>query len=116
MQVLLTHAAKDLDDMGPEYLNARKRTLMHKKDLDSKVEERVQTILLRNANYMRQHWGLVLEDILTLQFMLVEFLAVNGRADRQLPEILATQEAIINVNIHHNRCFGFAVRSTLNPQ
>ena len=80
------------------------------------VDDFVQTILFSNANYIRQHSGTVIEDILMLPLKAVEDLPQNGRAYRQLPEFLVQKEAIINGNKEANRCFGFAVLSALNPK
>ena len=82
VQVLFSHPTMDLEDMVPPYLKAGKRTLMHAKDIESKLDEVLQTILTRNANFIRQHSGMVLEDILTLQLKVVEYLPLNGRAYR----------------------------------
>ena len=100
--------------MAPRYLNDLNRTLIHAKEVESKLDDVVQAILMRNANFIRHHSGMVLEDILALLLKGVEYLPLKCRAYRKLPEFLANKEAIINLKNQDKRCFGFTLLSALN--
>ena len=85
VQVAYSHPTKELIDMTPKYLNTGRRTLFHAKDIEDKLDEVVHTILLRNAHFIRDNSGLVLDDILRLHYKADEYLPVVGRAYKVLP-------------------------------
>ena len=89
---------------------------MHAEDNESKLDDVVQTILNRIANFLRHHSGKVLQHTLPLQLQVVHDVPLKSRAYRQLPEFLANKEAIINIKNQDTRGFGFAVLSALNPK
>ena len=116
VQVAYTHPTKELIDMAPKYLNTGRRTLFHAKDIEEKLDEVVQTILLRNAHFIRDNSGLVLANILRMHYKADEYLPLVGRAYQELPRFLTRKEAIINVQNQDDRCFGYAILSALHPQ
>ena len=74
--------------MAPKYLKTGRRTLFHAKDMEDKLHEVVQTILVRNAHFIRDNSGLVLDDILRLHYKADEYLPMVGRAYQELPQFL----------------------------
>ena len=111
VQVMYTHPTKEMIDMTPKYLTSWRRTLVNSKDIDDKVDEVVRTILLRNAHYIPDNSGLVLEHILRMNYKADEYLPLVGR-DHELPQFLS-KETIINVRNRESRCFGYAFLSAL---
>ena len=73
----------------------------------------VKTILLRNAHFVLQRSGLVLQEELALRCKVCEFLPLVGRESQQLPKFRAQRKAIVNVRYNDNRCFGYAIASAL---
>ena len=65
-----------------------------------------ETILLRNANFVRQGAGLVLADVLSVLFKVCEFLPLARRESKQLPKFLDKKKAIVNVPNNFIRSFG----------
>ena len=68
VQVAYSHPTKEVIDMDPKYLHTGRRTLFHAKDIEDKLDEVVHTILLRNAHFIRDNSGLVLDNILRMHY------------------------------------------------
>ena len=115
VQVEYSHPTKELIDITPKYLNTGIRTLFHAKDIEDKLNDVVQSILLRNAHFIRDNSGLVLNNILPMHYKAAVYHPLVGRAYQELPQFLTRKGAIINVKNQDDRCFGYAVLSALNP-
>ena len=58
VQVAYTQPTKELVDMTTKCLNTGRRTLFHSKDIEHKLDQVVQTILLRNGDFIGDNSGL----------------------------------------------------------
>ena len=114
VQVSSSHSTKDLDEISPKYLGTVRRTLFHLKDIEDRLDEVVQKILLRNAHFTRDNSGFVLGDILRMHYKADEYLPLMDRAYQELPQFL-TQKASINVQNQEDRSFGKGVLAAVNP-
>ena len=115
LQVKYAHPTKEITDLNPPHLHSGKRRLTHEGELQSILDEIDQAILIRNAHYNRENSGLVLSDILNFRFKISDFTPLKGRGYQELPQFLLKKHAIINVKNQDTRCFGYAVRSALEP-
>ena len=71
-------------------------------------------ILDRNANYMRNGSGLIIDEISDCRLSVATFAPfASGSSFAPLPTFLARKEAVVNVRNKDNRCFGYAVLSCL---
>ena len=111
VQVRYTHPAKELPEMRPKSLHTAKRRLM-KHELE-KLQAMVESMVLRNDHFLRQSSGLVLVDVLSFRYKGCEFLPLVGREFKQVHTLLAKKNAIVNVKIIDNRCFGYGIASAL---
>ena len=62
-----------------------------------KLDGMVGTILLHNANFVRQSSGLILADVLSFRFKVCQVLPLVVREYKELPTFLAKNKAIVNV-------------------
>ena len=116
VQVRYSHPNKTQADDHPPHLHSGKHTILNSMDIDPKLDEVVQKILQRNANFCRTSSGLVLDDVLNVHFKIVEYHPLAGHGDQELPKFLENKKCIINVQNRDNRCFGYAVLAALEPQ
>lgn len=72
-----------------------------------------QKLMLRNAHFIREQSGLVIDKILATRFKVAKYLPLSGGAYAELPEFLSRKKAIVNINNLDNRCFGYAVAAAL---
>jgi hypothetical protein len=81
------------------------------------IHDALETLRSRHATLMRESSGLRLESIRMgdIQVTKVEHMAYAGRAYTELPEFLSKKKAIVNVHNNDNRCFGYALLSSLHP-
>ena len=81
------------------------------------MHEVLETLRTRHTTFMRESSGLRLESIRMgdIQITRVEHMAYVGRAYTELPKFLLQKKAIINVHNNDNRCFGYALLSSLHP-
>ena len=73
--------------MRPRYLHMAMRLAMNQ-DLEEKMQDMVETILLRNADFDSQSAALVLADVLAFRYKVCEFLPLVGREYKQLHKFL----------------------------
>ena len=116
VQVQYLHPAKPKADQKSTYLHSGKRRIINDFELDEKLEDIKQAILLRNSNYNRESSGLVLDEILGFRFRICEFQPLRGHCHQELPPFLQLKHCIINVKNTDTRCFGYAVISALENQ
>jgi hypothetical protein len=81
------------------------------------IHDVIETLRTRHATFMRESSGLRLESIRMgdIQVTKVEHMAYVGRAYTELPQFLLKKNAIVNVHNNDNRCFGYALLSSLHP-
>ena len=115
VHVRYTHPAREVKDTKPQYLHTGKRRLMNHEELEEKLDAMTGTILVHNADFVRQSSWLVLADVVTFRFKVCEFLPLVGREYKQLPTFLGKKKAIVNVHNTDNRCFGYAMASARAP-
>ena len=94
--VRYSHPARETKYMRPQYLHTAKRRLMNDEELE-KLDGMVGTILLHNANFVRQSSGLILADVLSFRFKVCQVLPLVVREYKELPTFLAKNKAIVNV-------------------
>ena len=71
-------------------------------------------ILNRNANYMRNESGLIIDEISDCRLNMATYAPlISGSSYAKLPTFLINKKAIVNVNNKDNRCFGYAIISCL---
>ena len=69
----------------------------------------------RNAHFIREKSGLIIDKILKARFKVAQFLPLKGRGHQDVPQFLQQKRAIINVQNNDNRCFAYAILSALEP-
>ena len=106
------HPTKTLTEMKPTYLNTGPIHLLVAQDVDDRLDEINSRVLERNAGFIRDNSGLVLEDVLSCEIKIVQYRPI-GRAYRQLPHYLVAKHAIINIKNNDNRGFGYGLLSAL---
>ena len=71
-------------------------------------------ILNRNANYMRNESGLIIDEIMDCRLSVATYAPlISGSSYAKLPAFLLNKKAIVNVHNTDNRCFGYAIISCL---
>jgi hypothetical protein len=98
-------------------LRTRLMAVLRTRAIPQFIHEVLETLRTRHATYMRESSGLRLESIRMgdIQIARVEHMAYAGRAYAELPEFLSKKHAIVNVHNNDNRCFGYALLSSLHP-
>ena len=120
VNVQYTHPKRDLyvNEKTKSYdtqgLQSGRKTLINPSEIDDKLDAAAEDIMNRNANFIRDKSGLVLEDIVELKFFIFKKRNLYGRSYKELPKFLKSKHAIINVKNRDNRCFGYAVLSALS--
>jgi hypothetical protein len=81
------------------------------------VHDVLETLRTRHATFMSESSGLRLESTRMgdIQITKVEHMSYAGNAYTELPEFLEKKHAIVNVRNKDNRCFGYALLSSLHP-
>ena len=74
-----------------------------------------ELILEANAKFIRGKSGLVLAKIDSLNLNTVRFAPLLGSAWTPLPKFRQNTKAIVNVQNEDERCFGYAIASSLHP-
>jgi len=103
-----THPHKELLKMDPPYLNSGRLILVDPSGIQDKLDEIHRLMLDKNANFVRQSSGLVLDDILDFRFKVCEFNPL-ARSYLPLPKFLRNKGAIVNIQNTDNRCFGYSI-------
>jgi hypothetical protein len=98
-------------------LRTRLIAVLRKHAIPQFIHDALETLRSRHATFMRESSGLRLESIRMgdIQVTKVEHMAYAGRAYTELPEFLSKKKAIVNVHNNDNRCFGYALLSSLHP-
>ena len=114
VHIRYSHPLRAIDPhMDDPYLHTGSLVLMHPSALEERLDEVERQILIRNANYIRDSSGLVVEDIFDFRLKFCKYNPLVGRAYQELPKFLKNKHAIINVQNRDNRCFGYALLSAL---
>ena len=69
-----------------------------------------------NVKFIRKKSGLRLARVLQFILKMVKYAPLEGRGWQPLPEFLAKKEAIINIRLNDERCFGYALLYFLDRQ
>ena len=99
--------------MDPPYLHTGTQTLIDPSGLEQKLDDVENAVLTKNANFVRQSSGLVVEDILDFRFRVSKYNPLAARGFQQLPKFLKNKHAIVNIQNQDNRCFGYSVIAAL---
>ena len=75
----------------------------------------IQELILKNENFVKFKSGLRLKNIPRINISAAEHQPIAGRGFQVLPPFLANKRCIINVKNNDNRCFGYALLSSLEP-
>ena len=94
-------------------LQGQRKTLIHPSQIDEKLDAAVEDIMVRNAQFIRDKSGLVLEDIVEFKFFIFRMKNLHGRSYQPLPKFLEKKRAIINVKNTDNRCFAYSMVAAL---
>jgi hypothetical protein len=90
--------------------------VLRKQAIPQFIHSVLETLRTRHANFMRESSGLRLESIRMgdIQITRVEHMSYSGRAYTELPTFLDKKKAIVNVHNNDNRCFAYALLSSLH--
>ena len=99
------------------FLRTSLTMLMNKHAVMKVVHSIIETVRSRHINFMRESSGLRLKEVqdIDLYSANVNPLAHVGEGFARLPNFLAKKKAIVNVQNRDNRCFGYALLSSLHP-
>lgn len=111
LKVSYTHPAKPEQLPAIFHLHTGQLLLLNEFQLPDILDDIKSKILQRNAHFIKEQSGLVLEKIHSARLRVSEYLPLAGQSYSELPQYLARKQAIINVNNTDNRCFGYALLS-----
>jgi hypothetical protein len=98
-------------------LRTRLIAVLRPRAMQQFIHSALETLRTRHATYVRESFGLRHESIRMrdIQIANVEHTAYAGRAYVELREFLSKKHAVVNVHNSDNRCFGYALLSSLHP-
>lgn len=112
--VHLTYVSvKDGSDTKRAVLRTKAVRVLRGTDIGQEVTDLHEQILNRNATFIRNKSGMVLDTVDLATLNVGQYNALAGSSFVELPESLKRKQAVINVKNTDNRCFGYAILSAL---
>ena len=103
------------DEEPDYYLNSGSQKVYTSKGIDHALDNIEKKILQTNAHFIRNQSSLVVKRILSTHLEVAQFHPI-GRGFKELPQFLASKQAIINVQNTDDKCFGYAILAALHHE
>ena len=101
IQLKKSHPTKIIEKVFPVHLITGKLRLLHWLELQDRLHDVERLILMRKVGFVRENWGLVVDDLLNFHIKISKFHPM-GRGFQKLPKCLWKKHAIVNVKNHEN--------------
>ncbi len=97
------------------YLRTVTQVVTNRFELDQILDKTCQTLMTRNAHFMKELSGLTMNRIHKARLNVSNYSPLAGGMYRELPKFLQRKRAIVNIKNTDNRCFGYAILAALYP-
>ena len=98
------------------YLRTKTSTIYRGDEIADCCSAMNADIMAKNEHFVRNESNLEISRIYYVSIALSRFAPLDGNQYQELPELLESKRAMINVQNKDNRCFGYAILSALHPQ
>ena len=115
VQVTYINPKKEENKELKVWLNTGSINLINEFQMEEVMQTVHERILLRNAHFIREKSGLILNKIHSTRWKISKFLPLGGKKHQELPQFLKNKYAIINVKNQDDKCFAYALLSALHP-
>ena len=113
VQYTKPNAPVNPDKPSEFYLHSGTFTLLTQNDIQEVLESVRTKVELRNAHFIREQSGLVIDRILSLRMHVGKYAPLSAGAYLKVPKQLEMKKAIVNVQNTDSRCFGYAILAKL---
>ena len=106
------------EEVFKAYLTTHMKTFFNtfRANLSEQIEQLLQEIMTRNANFIREKSNLRINEIHRGVLYYCKFSPIAGSCKTKLPEFLSSKKGcFVNVLNKDNRCFGYAIAAALRP-